>query len=410
MGLCLGKATSGPWRDLPPEISGEILSRLLSDDDCISYGAVCREWRLATRHQWLAVPWINLGNGTYQSIANGTVRHFPTPKWYRARTSFDNWVMYQHKGSGRCLLRAHFSASTQAIKVPSRYLERMACSVNDKYWAAHGKRARRTQPMDIDTYRGMKMVVCSSRLVVMRLHGYQFGMTAPNFRLAKYTNMLCFVPNQRRPTAWLPVISPYHHRPSEGSMDIAFYRGKTFALTLSGKLFCHDLFADVLDSYRERQAPLVDHVVEDRPALSFNSYLVVSSDKQKLLMVHWSRSITEDNGTTMDLRVFEADFSEGRWSELKKDLGGQVLFLSRNCSKALAAGSVKHYDHRFQRGNCVFVLGKEWARTWTRPAIFGNDTPSYCVYDMVSGETELVSLDGARNMSRSMSGWFFPSE
>jgi hypothetical protein len=92
------------------------------------------------------------------------------------------------------------------------------------------------------------------------------------------------------------------------------------------------------------------------------------------------------------------------------DLAGQVLFLSRNCSKAFQAGSLEHCDLGFRGGNCVFVLGNEWAQSWRRPAIYDDNTPTYWVYDMVSGETSPFTLDRGHSIKRFGSGWFFPDE
>ena len=68
MGLSLGKSTSGetsprssslrkstsggsspgslPWLDLLLEIAGHVLSRLASQNDRLSFGVVCHDWRL----------------------------------------------------------------------------------------------------------------------------------------------------------------------------------------------------------------------------------------------------------------------------------------------------------------------------------------------------------------------------
>ncbi|CAN6380601.1 unnamed protein product [Urochloa humidicola] len=54
MGLCLSKRRRPPSRwssDLPPELAGLILRRLLSHADHLSFRAVCRHWRLAEQQQ-----------------------------------------------------------------------------------------------------------------------------------------------------------------------------------------------------------------------------------------------------------------------------------------------------------------------------------------------------------------------
>jgi hypothetical protein len=129
-------------------------------------------------------------------------------------------------------------------------------------------------------------------------------------------------------------------------------------------------------------------------------------------MVRWRRRdiITADgHRPAMDIWVFKADFEQGRWLEVT-DLDGQVLFLSRNCSMAFAAGSSEHWGPRFRGGNRVFVLGAEWAKSSEEPVSYKGKIPSYCVYDMTSGETSLVSLGRPRYMKSDTLGWFFPLE
>jgi hypothetical protein len=107
MGLCLGKtSSSSPWPDLPPELAGLILSRLLCHMDRISFSAVCRDWRLAELQQRTsmppAMPWINLGRGFYHSLAADGAgeawRRFSTPEGCHAGASFGGtravpWVL-----------------------------------------------------------------------------------------------------------------------------------------------------------------------------------------------------------------------------------------------------------------------------------------------------------------------------
>jgi hypothetical protein len=192
-------------------------------------------------------------------------------------------------------------------------------------------------------------------------------------------------------------------------MDIAFFQGKIFALTALEELSCYDFSAKGRENQQHIGDSLISHATGQRPPRSDSSYLVVSSDKQKLLMVRWNRISTNEHQLATDLLVFEADFDEGHWSEVN-DLAGQVLFLSRNCSRAFQAGSLEHCDLGFPGGNCVFVLGNEWAQSWRRPDVCGDQTSRYLVYDMVSGETSSVTLDGAPCIERFRSGWFFPDE
>lgn len=69
----------------------------------------------------------------------------------------------------------------------------------------------------------------------------------------------------------------------------------------------------------------------------------VSADKEKLLMVQWSRKamcvMVDDQRRAMNLQVFEAGLAEGQWLEVK-DLGGQVLFLRELLQGIWIAGAM----------------------------------------------------------------------
>jgi hypothetical protein len=143
MGLCLGKTTTASpcWADLPPEIAGEILSRLPTHDNRLSFKTVCREWRLAARHEGQqlrpVVPCINLGHGVYQSIATEDAaskvrrRRFGNPADFHVGDTFGSWVMYEDMRSRRSFLRDPFSPATPAIEVPCDYACRDNCVTCD---------------------------------------------------------------------------------------------------------------------------------------------------------------------------------------------------------------------------------------------------------------------------------------
>ncbi|KAK3128949.1 hypothetical protein QOZ80_6BG0468750 [Eleusine coracana subsp. coracana] len=83
MGLSLGKQRqSPPWPDLPPELLGVILCRLLSHADRFSFMAVCRHWRLPEQqHHPLppALPWLCLHGLIFQILPDGEPRLFKIP-------------------------------------------------------------------------------------------------------------------------------------------------------------------------------------------------------------------------------------------------------------------------------------------------------------------------------------------
>ncbi|KAM0931706.1 hypothetical protein ACQ4PT_000151 [Festuca glaucescens] len=352
MGGCICKPqTAAPWPDLPPEIAGRIFSCLASHEDRLSFAAVSSQWRLAARLQSPLpppVPCINLDHGTYQRLVDGEVRRFPAAKGYSAGASFGRWLFYYHKGSGRCFLRAPVSANP--IELPTHYHRSCVDFSTAMAWAI------REQPPSVLTGSGMEMKIPTTHV---------------------YT-------------------------------DIAYHDGKLCALSRREEIFCQELFTGDGDYMIHHLIPAVDHDMEAHPFIITNRYLVVSADKQKLLMVRWRRRPADQRA--IDMWVFEADFGKARWLEVK-DLGGQVLFLGRSCSMAFAASQTEHWGPRFRGGNRVFVLGTEWARSSFEPQPLFKKSyiPRYCVYDMTSGKTTLVSLGRARCTKTRTSGWFFPS-
>ncbi|KAM0931406.1 hypothetical protein ACQ4PT_000429 [Festuca glaucescens] len=170
--LCPKDPATWSWPDLPPEITGLVLSRLPSHDDRLSFAAVCHDWRLATQHQRAmlppAIPCINLGNGVYHGLADGKARRFATFRGsYIANASFGSWLLYydQRRGSGQCLLRAH---NSPAIKVPCLYVQR----------ALLGATSSIADTLDMGT--NVKMVVCSSHLIVAIFRSHTFGDILPS--------------------------------------------------------------------------------------------------------------------------------------------------------------------------------------------------------------------------------------
>jgi hypothetical protein len=190
--------------------------------------------------------------------------------------------------------------------------------------------------------------------------------------------------------SWLPLIGDY--------ADIALFRGKILCVTSSGELISHDLFI------RRRQSVIT---ACDEPVNNAVHHLVVSADKEKLMMVRWSippqqqhaNGVLDDH--LMDLQVLEADLAKGQWSQVQ-DLGGQSVFVSKSCCRAVVS----------TEGNRVYVLGIDWhlKRTIAGLGHVLGGVPTYCVYDMMTRTLSLVSLGGGHLMENATSEWFFPCE
>ncbi|KAL6595560.1 hypothetical protein ACP70R_047900 [Stipagrostis hirtigluma subsp. patula] len=113
MGLSLSRRRPSPWADLPPELAGLILCRLLSHGDRLSFRAVCRQWRLAARRQRPlppALPWLSLRQLPLRTHPAGVADCF---------CSLDGWLLYEHHSScrPRVLVNAFSGATT---RVPPR--------------------------------------------------------------------------------------------------------------------------------------------------------------------------------------------------------------------------------------------------------------------------------------------------
>ncbi|RLM58641.1 hypothetical protein C2845_PM18G00880 [Panicum miliaceum] len=144
MGACLStsggrrRRPSSRWSDLPPEIGGLVLCRLLSHVDRLSFGAVCRQWRLAARrHRHRhppALPWLRWSTPPSRadcpSPARGKLlprglmepRALPAPVLTACFCSLDGWLMCEYYGASttaRALLKASFGAATK-LPPPSR--------------------------------------------------------------------------------------------------------------------------------------------------------------------------------------------------------------------------------------------------------------------------------------------------
>jgi hypothetical protein len=367
MGLCLGKTPSGGgggntssfspgWADLPPEIAGVVLSRLGSHDDRRSFAVVCRKWRLAAQHHRRllppAMPCINLGHGAYQSITDGKVRRFAACSRGRYDASFGGRLLYEHARTRRFFLRDPLSPSTiPATEVPCRY---------HRYGNRLGHRpCRIVLGDDGQLGRGLrveKILVVAPHFVVAMFHG-----------LAAPFNFAYFRPGTAPTEVSWSRLSGFHHAGQEYK-DIAFHRGKIFAVDGMGRLLAHELVIGETVSIGPCKHVISLHL-DEAVFINVNYHLVTSSDSQKLLMVRWHipnlmTGITTDHHP-ITLHVFEADLDKGRWLELT-DLGNQVLFVGVTGSRAIAAeGSSEHYHQRFQGGNRVFLLaGNNWPWAW----------------------------------------------
>ncbi|CAN6221675.1 unnamed protein product [Urochloa humidicola] len=380
MGLCLGKQRPlSLWSDLPVELVGLVLCRLPSHADRLSFRAVCRQWRLAAKQQYPlppALPWLRVNFDTFQSLPDGHLSRCTALGFSSPVCISDGWLLcLRFTPAAKLFLRNPFSKATMNLALPDNCVHSLGESFAME--------------------RLQKMIVCSGDLVAAIFYDaagdvYLYRQGAPSWLVC--TN------NDRR----------------EGHYeDIAFHHGKLYALSSREDLYAFDA--------RDSQASNVEHAIKaigQPPPVSnhqgifpsIKRYLVTSSGNDKLLMVKF---IDHDvcfchagSGKIVgkiEVKVFEAELTTGRWVELNKlDDAGQALFVSRGCSKAIPLSG---HELGFQ-GNRVYFLGDQFFSIFSKT----KPIPSYCFFDMGAGTTTAVFLKrGGYIKDRYMKEWFFPS-
>nr|CAB3469735.1 unnamed protein product [Digitaria exilis] len=71
-----GSGSPSPWADLPPELVVIVLRRLPTLADRVHLRAVCQAWRREPLP--VPFPWLRLRNGTFLSVPDGEIHHFPS--------------------------------------------------------------------------------------------------------------------------------------------------------------------------------------------------------------------------------------------------------------------------------------------------------------------------------------------
>jgi hypothetical protein len=116
-------------------------------------------------------------------------------------------------------------------------------------------------------------------------------------------------------------------------------------------------------------------------------------------MVRWIVPYSNiDWADAMAFKVFEADLEMSRWVQLES-LNDQVLFVSRDCCKAISAAG-----HHNLRGDQIYFVdyGLELWCHW--PTC--KNTSTCGVYDMRSS---CISPVSSRIKDQTKAAWFFPS-
>ncbi|OEL17677.1 hypothetical protein BAE44_0021304 [Dichanthelium oligosanthes] len=289
MGPSLGEQRTAIWSDLPTELAGLILGRLLSQDDRLSFLSVCRQWRRASQQQHPlppALPWFcrfNDDDSFFQSLPGGELHTLRD----NCLGCFDSWLFCVHNNdTGTCFL---VNPSTR------KTIEITEC--------------RFPEGFSPDFPYPLKMIVCSPDLVA--------GASGVSGAVAFY----------RLGDVSLSICPPYSRR--GWYVDIAFLHGKLYTLSLSEELFVHDLIEDSTAA-EEARASRVDHEIKAGPPVTnrqdevyyTRSYLVAACSNLLMVRIGGSRDKLVEK---VALKVlFKADLDAGRWSEVK-NLDGAML-------------------------------------------------------------------------------------
>uniref|UniRef100_A0ACD5YIX6 Uncharacterized protein n=1 Tax=Avena sativa TaxID=4498 RepID=A0ACD5YIX6_AVESA len=383
------------WSDLPLDLAGIVLCRLHTHADHVRFGSVCRHWRHAVKllHSPSSpppLPWLSFrDDGTFERLTDGKRHSLFLETYEKCRGSFDNWLLLEDVRAGH---RHHYLKNPltgDVVILPGHCKEpvRRGCDVDVE---------SRVVPPSSTDFHLRKVVMCANGLIAAKItyHGL------PDVVVFCWPGM----------SSWPAGIcnGTWYH-------DMARYRGKMYAVSRRGDLYVHELRRDtgtgepkVTGVERVILAPLSAEgfppeavTTLDGPYAAFvcarKCYLVVS--RGKLLMVRWIVPYNDrgrDWADTMAFKVFEADLEMSRWVQLES-LDDRVLFISRDCCKAIGAG-----DH-FRGDHIYFVdYGLEF---WCHQPTCRN-TSTCGVYDMRSNAISPVS---PRLADQTKAAWFFPS-
>ncbi|KAL6637817.1 hypothetical protein ACP70R_025389 [Stipagrostis hirtigluma subsp. patula] len=376
---------SSPWSsDLPPKFAADVLRRLRSHADHVSFAAVCRSWRAAARHQPRPPPlWLALPDGAMFSFPESTPLKLPRAASYHG--SCNDWLMFRRDGDAAAadddgyLLLNPFSGAT--MRLPG--LSRVRFVVRDGVQLTwKGIKDDRRAPRDTSV---RKMVMCPRQIVA--------AIAGDGVRLGKIVMW--------RPGTDFWCVSA--HDAWRGFTDIAYHDGMVYAVEDNGDLFAM-VFGedDHTGGAKVAWAKLVIKGSTDASVPPPSSrkakpdrttrYLFVSGGR--LTMV---RRMLRNDGTAA-FAVFEADFVVSRWTEVTSIGDDTALFVGRWNSFSLR---VRRYG---LPGNRILFLDDD--------ALCRRDRPDHYfgAYDMRDGVTYplLPQLD-VRNGADTPATWLFPS-
>lgn len=348
------------WADLHPELLGLVLQRLPSPADRARLRAVCKAWR----REILPVPfpWLCLLDGTFLTVPEGDVPHFPSLLGDEddalCHGSVGSWLFLERTNDRSMSLVNLFSGDT--ITLPDADTIRHHDNDDD-----HDARPMMYKPpVPLSSSSSPDSLLFA---VLMTVGGFESVISICNsattaaFRVPRSEVRIC---------------------------DIAFVGGKLYALSPK-KLFVVDV-----DSSRragEPKVPSMECIDDDvdNPGdmyktiggesyrCAYWSYLVESRGKLlhvRRLVGHLSTLVPQqycymdrsrtymDRSRTFSFEVFEADLTVRSCVQWRRvhSLGGQALFVGPS-SKSLLASECG------ARPDCIYFMADyDWARCYRK--------------------------------------------
>ncbi|CAL4986558.1 unnamed protein product [Urochloa decumbens] len=387
----LPPCTSSPWMDLQPDLVDLVLRRLTSHTDRVRFAAVCRHWRYTVREYSLPVlppvlPWISFPRGAIESLTlrydDVGERHFFAFREEAVSSgSFSNWQLFRKEERGRPN-RLHYYlrnplSSAALMRLPDRCEELVHLKPDGSYGVSSIQRSS-------SEFEISDVIVCSNDLIA--------AIVSYPHHLGIKSVVVCCRPGM---SSWSRGLYNRDH----WYMDMAFYKEKIYAVTREGHLVAHEV---VKNSHMPTVCQIEEVILAPSQSNSFfttsfnnmSCYLVISHTG-KLLMVRWVSPY--GNNREGVVKVFEADLETSQWIEVKS-LDGQVLFVSRNCSKAFSVSG----HGGCLKGDRIYFVDYSLIRSCLQ-----RSDKLACVYYMRCKKLVAISL-GQDISSEPDASWFFP--
>ncbi|CAL5086726.1 unnamed protein product [Urochloa decumbens] len=376
---------SGPlsWSDIPWDLAGLVLRLLPAHADRARFAAVCPLWRAAARQLPLPppLPLLAFPDGTFYSLPYGKPFRFPGfgCTGYRG-AACGSWLVFPRDDG--CFLVDPFTRATVTLPALSRIRlnppnAAVKCGEEDEVGTARIGQTWMDMKFSDKLALINKLVVCSPNLVAAL-----FASSYVKCGGATSQILVC----QPGASSW----SVRAYDQCKRFQDMAFYQGKLYVLAYDENLHVVNVSQDPSTGdpqvTRVRQViwgdpdPLLEAWWPDDTTGVKKLYLVESCGT--LLMVNRKVCCRISNNMIVaeqnKFEVFKADIQHSRWVNVTTLGDDQMLFLGRQCSRAVSASQYGMLSDQ------IFFMDDEMENT--AQCFFDEESTSVGVYDMRTGE------------------------